>query len=230
MEAQHSLEWYRKRLGHVTGSRVGDLMKSGRKKEEKFGGTAISYMYQLVAERTMNPDIVNDDNAFEKYLMRVGISSKAIEWGNKREPEARNIYNRIKGCNMIETGFCLHPSIPFFGSSLDGFYCSDEGEKGVLEIKCPDQDTFMKYSTEVIDNAGLLLIKPEYFYQCQSHIMVTGAEWCDFVVYCPFQSIPIHIVRILPDYMTFKLIEKRISMVNKWIDNVMDLWKKRLTK
>lgn len=26
MEAQHSLEWYRKRLGKVTGSRVGDLM------------------------------------------------------------------------------------------------------------------------------------------------------------------------------------------------------------
>lgn len=32
MEAQHSLEWYRKRLGKVTGSRVGDLMNPVRRK------------------------------------------------------------------------------------------------------------------------------------------------------------------------------------------------------
>ncbi len=50
MEAQHSLEWYRKRLGKVTGSRVGDLMKPGKKKEDLFGDTAKSYIYQLAAE------------------------------------------------------------------------------------------------------------------------------------------------------------------------------------
>ena len=78
----------------------------------------------------------------------------------------------------------------------------------------------MKYKEEVKDNVGLLLTKPEYFYQCQSHMMVTGAEWCDFVVYCPFQSRPIHIVRIFPDYMNFKLIEKRILMANEMIEKM----------
>lgn len=34
MEAQHTLEWYRDRLGKITGSRAGDLMKSGRNKSE----------------------------------------------------------------------------------------------------------------------------------------------------------------------------------------------------
>lgn len=221
MEAQHSLEWYRKRLGHVTGSRVGDLMKSGRKKEELFGDTAKSYIYQMAAERSMNPYFVNDDNLFEKYLFQVGVSSKAIEWGNTQEAAARKLYNRMKGNNMIETGFCIHPNIPFFGSSPDGFCCSDDGEKGTLEIKCPSQNTFMKYKEEVKDNVGLLLAKPEYFYQCQSHMMVTGAEWCDFVVYCPFQSSPIHIVRIFPDYMNFKLIEKRILMANEMIKKMI---------
>ena len=79
----------------------------------------------------------------------------------------------------------------------------------------------MKYKEEVKDNIGLLLAKPEYFYQCQSHMMVTGAEWCDFVVYCPFQCSPIHIVRIFPDYMNFKLIEKRILMANEIIEKMV---------
>lgn len=30
MEAQHTIEWYRKRLGCITGSECGVLMKSGR--------------------------------------------------------------------------------------------------------------------------------------------------------------------------------------------------------
>lgn len=65
MEAQHTLEWYRKRLGKITGSRVGDLMKTSRKKDEMFGDTAKSYIYQLAAERDMNPAIVEDDELFE---------------------------------------------------------------------------------------------------------------------------------------------------------------------
>lgn len=88
MEAQHTLEWYRKRLGKITGSRVGDLMKSSRKKDEMFGDTAKSYIYQLAAERSMNPAIVEDDESFDMYLQQVGFSSKAIEWGNIQEENA----------------------------------------------------------------------------------------------------------------------------------------------
>lgn len=222
MEAQHTLEWYRKRLGKITGSRVGDLMKSSRKKDEMFGDTAKSYIYQLAAERDMNPGIIEDDESFEMYLQQVGFSSKAIEWGNLQEENARRLYIKKTGRNMIETGLCIHPSIPNFGSSPDGYYYGDDGEKGVLEIKCPNQNTFMKYKVEITDNAGLLLVKPEYFFQCQSHMMVTGAGWCDFTVYCPFQSNPIHIVRILPDYSCFDMIEKRIRIANDIIDELID--------
>lgn len=221
MEAQHTLEWYRKRLGKITGSRVGDLMKSSRKKDEMFGDTAKSYIYQLAAERDMNPAIVEDDELFEMYLQQVGFSSKAVEWGNLQEENARKLYIEKTGRNMVETGLCIHPSIPF-GSSPDGYFYGDDGEKGTLEIKCPNQNTFMKYKVEVTDNVGLLLTKPEYFFQCQSHMMVTGASWCDFVVYCPFQGNPIHIVRILPDYSCFDMIEKRIRMANDIINELID--------
>lgn len=49
---QGSLEWHRARLGHWTGSAIGKLMVSGRKKDEVFGDTAKSYIFKVLAERS----------------------------------------------------------------------------------------------------------------------------------------------------------------------------------
>lgn len=224
MEAQHSLEWYRKRLGCITGSQVGLLMKSGRNKSELFGETAKSYIYSVAAERDMNPIIVSDDELFEEYLKQVDISSKSMRWGNEQEENARELYEQITGRRIVEVGSCKHPTIENFASSPDGyFYDESTGEKGCLEIKCPNQATFMRYKDEVKDNASLLLAKSEYFFQCQAHMMVTGAQWCDFVVFCPFQQHPIHIVRITPDLSCFAELEKRIKAANDIINQIIDV-------
>ena len=61
-EQQHSLEWFRARIGRITGSQVGLLMKSGRK--DYFSDTAKAYIYLLAAERAMNPAILADDELF----------------------------------------------------------------------------------------------------------------------------------------------------------------------
>lgn len=223
MEAQHSLEWFRKRLGSITGSQVGLLMKSGRSKSELFGETAKSYIYSVAAERDMNPAIVNDDELFEEYLKQVDISSKAMRWGNEQEENARALYEKITGRRIVEVGSCKHPTIENFASSPDGyFYDENTEEKGCLEIKCPNQATFMRYKDEITDNGSLLTTKPEYFFQCQSHMMCTKADWCDFVVYCPFQRHPIHIVRITPDYSCFVGLENRINAANDIINQIID--------
>ena len=39
---QRSLEWHRMRCGCITGSKVADIMKSGRKKDDVFSDTAKS--------------------------------------------------------------------------------------------------------------------------------------------------------------------------------------------
>ena len=44
---QRSLTWYRNRVGHITGSKVADIMKSGRKKDEVWSDTAKAYLYQI---------------------------------------------------------------------------------------------------------------------------------------------------------------------------------------
>ena len=218
---QHSTGWFRARHGKITGSQVGLLMKSGR--NDYFSETAKSYIYAVAGERGMNPSIVNDDELFGEYLQQVNVTSKAMQWGTDQEENARALYEKITGRHIVEVGSCKHPTIPNFASSPDGyFYNENTGEKLCLEIKCPNQATFMRYKSEIHDNASLLSVKYEYFYQCMAHILCTDAQAVDFVVYNPYQINPIHIVRILPNEKVFAEMEKRIRVANDIIDELID--------
>ena len=72
MIEQGSFGWLRQRLGNFTGSRIGDLMTSG-KKGELFGKTAFSYIYEVAAERNLLPKYIEDD-----YLL-IWIDDDMIE-------------------------------------------------------------------------------------------------------------------------------------------------------
>lgn len=117
MEVQHSIEWFRKRLGIFTGSQIGLLMKKGR--SDYFSDTAKTYIYQVAAERSMNPAIINDDVLFEKYLNQTCVNTKAMQWGTDQEENARELYERLTGRHIVETGSCKHPAIEHFASSPD---------------------------------------------------------------------------------------------------------------
>lgn len=213
---QHSLNWHRARLGHYTGSCIGKLMKESR--SGGFSETAMSYVYQVAATRYMNDHIVNDDSLFKEYLNITNVETKAMRWGTEQEASARRLYSKIFGYKVEERGSVKHPTIKFFASSPDGYIPDDgNGKSGCLEIKCPNQDTYMRYRNEVVDGETLKKVKPEYYWQCQSHMMCTGAEWCDFVAYCPWQKQPIHIVRIYPDEGDMQLLEDKINKAEQII-------------
>jgi len=218
---QHSLGWFRSRLGNFTGSQVGDLMQGGRKKGELFGQTAMSYIYSVAATRYMNNKIVEDDALFQDYLDVVNVSSRAMEWGTMQEVNARALYAKIKGARVKERGLAEHPSIPFFASSPDGYVEKDkDGLSGCVEIKCPSQSTYMRYRAEVSDNDTLKAANKNYYYQCQAHMMCCDADYTDFVAYCPFQAQPIHIVRITPCKEDCDAIEERINKANDFIETL----------
>lgn len=219
--AQHTLDWYRCRLGYITGSNVGLIMKQGKGKV--FSDTAESYLYQLVSERTMNPHVINNDELFQLYLNQTNASTKAMQWGNEQEENARSLYCLKTGIKMVEVGSCRHGTIPFFASSPDGFhYNEDTGEKICLEIKCLGQKEYIKYLDLVHDGETLLKMNPQYFYQCHSHMMVTGASATDFVLYNPFQSIPFYRVRIMEDDGVASLIADRVMLGNEFIQEKVD--------
>lgn len=216
---QGSLDWKRSRLGNFTGSMIGKLMMV--KKNGDFYETALSYIYQIAAERSMNEKIVEDDALFETYIEATDITTKAMRWGTEQEENARDLYSKIKKVKVDLRGSVGHPTIPFFASSPDGYIAAKGKRKaGCLEIKCPNQSTFIKYKSEIKDNASFLHCNADYFYQCQSHIMCTGAAYCDFVVYCPWQLKPIFIFRVLPDMDAQKLISDNISKAEELIKKI----------
>lgn len=222
-QEQRTLEWYRARLGYITGSQVGSLMKSGRAKDKVFSDTALTYLYQLAGERSLNPEIVKDDTMFTFYLDQTTSQSKAMRFGTEQEEHARNTYIEITGRDVVEVGLCKHPTIPNLASSPDGLTV-DGKEKGCVEIKCPTLSTYSKYVAEIHDNETLKKVNPDYYYQCQNHMACTDTTFCDFIVYCPFVENPIHIVRITRDNDAIALIEERVALAEAIIqDNYSQL-------
>lgn len=207
---QHSLDWYRVRLGRFTGSQVGRLMKSGRGKDDIFSKDALAYINEVVAERMLNPSVVMMDELFEEYLLQVTASSKALAWGNDQEMNARGMYasitkRKVTSCGAIQ--LC-----DYFADSPDGLCIEDNG---AIEIKCPQNKTHTDYLVGVHDAESLKAIKPEYYWQCMAHMTVSGADWCDWMSYCPFSKKPLHVVRIERDSSAIATLLDRLELAEQ---------------
>ena len=221
-EKQRDLAWFRCRLGCVTGSKIGDLMKSGKKKEQVFGDTALSYIYQVAAERMLNPVFVDDDELFADYVEQMQITSKAIRWGQEQEDNAKELLLRLNDTwKLSEVSSCRHDTIAHFAASPDGIIEDDCGIRMVLEIKCPNPNTYVRYLNEISDGETLKAVKPEYYYQMQSEMSCTGAGSGVFVAYCPWLTSPIHVVHIVRDEETIKAIEERVIKANEIVDEII---------
>lgn len=220
---QRTDEWLKMRLGVFTGSEIGKLMKSSRKKDEFFGDTAKSYIYKKAAERDLLDEVKSDEELWEMYKNQYSFSSKAMDFGTEQEVYARKAYEKKTGRHIVEVGSCKHPTILNFASSPDGFfYDENTGERGCIEIKVPNIDTYYKYLTEITSASDLLAVNPDYYYQCLSHMACCEAQWTDFVCFQPFLKHNLHIVRILPDEKVFAEMEKRIRVANDIINELIE--------
>ena len=221
MTEQNSTQWLKDRLGCFNGSAIGDLMSSGRKKDELFGQTALSYIYSIASERDLLKAYLEDDYLWEIYQSQVSFSNKYTDYGHEQEPFAVEEYERVTGRMCEETERVLHPTISNYASSPDRF--SYEGkERIVVEIKAPTPKVYMKYRNEVKDNESLKSVEPKYFYQVQSEMHTSGCKKADLVFFCPFLKHPLHIVRIIADEKVQEEIELRISEAEKIIESILN--------
>lgn len=212
-QQQHTAEWHRARLGHITGSKVGLLMKKPRTKGETFTATATAYLYQLAGERCLNPELIADGEMLFDYLEQTSPTSRAMRFGTEQEPNAREAYEKATGRRVTEVGLCQHPKCAALASSPDGVVIDEhDGPVGCIEIKCPGVAAFVQYAKEAVDNGGLRAANPDYFYQCQAHMAVTGCQWCDFVIYCPYMAVPLHVSRITRDEAVITEMEERATV------------------
>lgn len=157
MIEQRTDEWFAERAGHVTGSRIDDVLAEGKKPGTP-SVTRRKYMAQLVAERLSN-----------RSLDTGGFVTKPMQRGIDIEPCARAWYFDKTGSLVSQLGFTKHPTLKWVGCSPDG-----EVEEGVggVQFKCPDTDTH-------IDT--LLNGRMGYMKQVQLEIWVMGWQWSDFV-------------------------------------------------
>lgn len=155
---QRSPEWYGVRVGKITASRIADLMA---KTKTGYGASRDNYIAQLICERlTGKPQ--------ESY------TNAAMQWGTDTEPLARSAYEADTGELVEEVGFVLHPTIKDAGASPDGRV----GDKGLLEIKCPNTATH-------IDTILLEKVPGKYNLQMQFQMDCDQRDWCDYVSFDP---------------------------------------------
>ena len=205
---QHSDDWYRARLGHFTGSQVGRLMKKGRGKDAEWSADALTYIKEVVAERLLNPVVIEIQDYFQQYLELVNVSSKMIIWGLDNEDYALGAYTSITKQKVTHCGSLPHEGLKCFWDSPDGILLDSNG---VVEVKCPAPKTHADYLINVKAPEDLLTVKPEYYWQAISHMAVTGAEFCDWMSYCKFSVIPLHIVRFKRDEEVIAQLLERIA-------------------
>ena len=195
MIIQGSLQWFEQRRGHVTASRLSDVLAKGKSGEAV---TRQKYRMQLVAERITG-------------LVAESFTSAAMEWGVEHEKFARIRYEADTGYFVDEAAFCFHPTIKWLGASPDG---TISGVNALIEIKCPNTQTHLGYR---LDN------KPPAIYvnQMQCQMWVTGADWCDFVSYDP--RVPEHLQLFVSRLQRDNdLIAKMETEVVKFLSEVDD--------
>ena len=78
----------------------------------------------------------------------------------------------------------------------------------------------MKYKCCVHNGDTLKEENPLYYWQAQSHMAVTGAEVCVFVVFNPFLKHPLHHFMVRPDADAMAELEDRVTKANEYINNL----------
>ena len=143
---------------------------------------------RLTSSRFREVCHVRGDGSSQNLAERIwkgGVQTALMKRGLALEPVAIQEYTRTKNVNYWPCGFVIHPDAPWLGSSPDGlvFDPTESPPFGLIEIKCPNSRSYVdcKYLKM---QSGTLKLKPShsYYWQVQGQLLLTGMQWCDFIV------------------------------------------------
>ena len=202
-----SEEWVFHRIGRITSSRIGNCINKVSDKMEVTGAT-----HSAVAEVM---------GYYEK------ANAPSLEWGKKKEPEARKIFTlkqrkTHKKLQVDLTGLWISTESPFIAASPDGLVSCSCCGKGCIEIKCPWKYRHLSVSDYIrqpesclfmtSDNKPALKTDHVYFAQVQVHMYCTETNFCDFILFTAASTDNILIVRVKPDHAYVKKIIDKASV------------------
>ncbi len=200
-KSQRTEAWKEQRLGKVTASKCKIWMGRGRKKDDLFSQTALSYLYGVLAEILTGSEHL----AF----------GAAIEWGEDEEANAVERYKEVTGKQVRRIGYIEYPDNNLFGGSADGLIEPD----GILEVKCP-----FNPANHI---RGLVTNEPyniEHIYQVQANLLFTGRKWCDYATYDPRildKEKNIKIIRLERDAEIIEAIKERTLEITEMFNSAL---------
>lgn len=140
------------RIPYVTASNVAKVMAKGS------GATRQNYMVKMLCEILSGQPTK-------------GFKSKYMQAGNDNEPMAREIYEKITGYTVRESGF-WYIEEEGLGGSVDGDVVEDDD--GIIEIK----NVIPAEQVRLLTTGK---IKGEYLKQIQTNLHVRSKKWCDYI-------------------------------------------------
>ena len=186
-------EWYAARLGIPTASGFSKVVTNSGEISKQRRDYAIQLASELIT--------YNQDEHYQSFDM---------QRGKDVEPEAREVYEQenliiIEKVGFLRTDYC--------GYSPDGFVGSD----GLIEIKCPKQNTHTKY----LYNHSL---PSEYKAQVQGGLFVSNRKWCDFISYNPnfHEDKRLFVKRISRDEAFIESLRKGLDALNKYKNEILE--------
>lgn len=148
---QRTAEWYRRRGACITASDIPAILGTDKYKSAK-------------------------KVLIEKCKPSKPWSNMYTRWGNKYEPVAAQIYEKMLNVKVYDAPLLIHPVYPFIGASCDGFVVDEiNNDAWLIEIKSP----FRR-----IPNGE---IPTNYKDQPRTQMAVTKVNRCDFFD-CKFEE------------------------------------------
>jgi hypothetical protein len=187
---QRSDEWRQARVGCVTASRVGDIVKT-ISNGKAYSAKRLNYFNELVAER---------------------VTGKPQDWKEIRslndradlEPDARDCYTFYTGNEVRLAGLIKHPTILNAAASPDGLV----KKTGGVEIKVLDSANHLKLFGD-----GPESVIYDYLPQVHFNMACTGRKWWDFVGFNPHmpEELKIFIQRVSRDDAVIEQLETAVK-------------------
>ena len=200
---QGSDEWFAVRMGKITASKLGDLMRVTKYGESTYKTRLrMELAIERLTGKSASPNFMN----------------KAMQDGVEREPDARKLFEAITGKEVAECGSFDHPDIVNTSASPDGLI---RGEDAVLELKCPTHITHAK-------NLLSEKMPKNYEYQVQWQIACTESEYAYFASYHPDfpKELRLKWVKVLRDNIMILELEDAVRQFDIEVEDLIIKLKK----
>lgn len=213
MVEQYSPEWFNIRLGKITSSTIWNLIVEPKTKVEgELSATTKEYLMGKLAEKLSG--------------VQREFKSDATAHGIGLEQEALSYYALKTGNKVHEAGY-IEMISGLYGGTPDGLVNDD----GIIQVKCPyNYVNHIHYG--LVDNVEYFKKKyREYYWQCQSDMLVSERSYCDFVSYCPDMpdNLKLFVLRIPADLEDMQLLVNKLEISARYIDNLYKLLESKWT-